>query len=59
VVFTIQNSYSYRRSGGLDKVSYTDDGRHLKTAFFDRKGRLIKIQYYDKKSSNDDKIEIY
>ncbi|NQZ36553.1 MAG: hypothetical protein HRT58_12850 [Crocinitomicaceae bacterium] len=36
-----------------------DDDRHHKTAFVDRKGRLIKIQYYDKKSSNDDKIEIY
>lgn len=57
--FYDSKNYSYRRSGSLDKVIYMDDGRQHKTAFFDRKGRLIKVQYYDKKSSNIDKIEIY
>ncbi|MGU3376106.1 hypothetical protein [Chryseobacterium sp. M5A1_1a] len=51
--------YNYKRNGNLETIHYQEDGRNLKTEFFDSEKRLTKIRYLNKKSSNTEKIEIY
>lgn len=51
--------YSYTKSGSLDVIHYMEDGRNLKTEYYDSKQRLTKIRYLDKKSEGVTKIEIY
>lgn len=51
--------YSYTKSGSLDVIHYMEDGRNLKTEYYDSKQRLTKITYLDKKSEGITKIEIY
>nr|WP_315029256.1 hypothetical protein [uncultured Chryseobacterium sp.] len=51
--------YSYKSNGNLDTIHYQEDGRNLKTEFFDNKSRLKKIIYFNKKSADKEKVEIY
>ncbi len=57
--FYTSKDYYYKRNECLDAIHYTVDGRHHKTEHFDRKKRLSRIRYFDKKSSDTEKIEIY
>lgn len=57
--FYNSKSYLYRENGTLETIHYQEDGRNLKTEFFDRNKQLTKIKYLNKKSSDTDKIEIY
>jgi hypothetical protein len=51
--------YSYKSNGNLELIHYTEDGRNNKIEFFDSKKRLTEVTYFDKKSSNKTKVEIY
>lgn len=55
----ITQSYSYKSNGKLKAIHYMEDGRNSKLELYDRKKRLKEIIYYDKKSSDKTKIEIY
>lgn len=57
--FYNSKDYSYRKNGSLDLIHYMKDGRNYKTEYFDRKKRLTKIRYFDKRSGNLEKIELY
>lgn len=52
-------NYTYKRNGNLETIHYQEDGRNLKTEYFDGEKRLTKIRYLNKKSSDIEKIEIY
>lgn len=51
--------YSYNDNGDLTTIHYMEDGRNLKTETYDKKKRLEKIRYIDKKSEQTTKIEFY
>ena len=57
--FYNSKNYSYKNSGRLNTIHYQEDGRNMKTEVFDNKKRLKEIIYFDKKSSDKTKIEIY
>lgn len=57
--FYNSKKYSYKNSGKLNTIHYQEDGRNLKTEVFDNEKKLKKVIYFDKKSSNKTKIEIY
>jgi hypothetical protein len=57
--FYNSKKYSYQNSGKLNTIHYQEDGRNLKTEVFDNKKKLKKVLYFDKKSSNKTKVEIY
>lgn len=57
--FYNSKNYGYKRNGNLETIHYQEDGRNLKTEYFDREKRLTKIRYLNKKSSDTEKIEIY
>ena len=57
--FYNSKSYSYKSNGKLKAIHYMEDGRNSKLELYDRKKRLKEITYYDKKSSDKTKIEIY
>lgn len=57
--FYNSKTYSYKKNGDLETIHYMEDGRNLKTEHYDRKKRLSKIRYIDKKSESTTKIEIY
>ncbi|UNY99843.1 hypothetical protein MQE36_05720 [Zhouia spongiae] len=57
--FYNSKNYYYRKNGNLDLIHYMKDGRNYKSEHFDRKRRLTKIRYFDLKSSDIKKIEIY
>ena len=57
--FYDEKSYYYRNNGKLKMIHYMKDGRNDKTESYDRKKRLTEITYFDKKSSNKEKVEIY
>lgn len=52
-------SYYYKDNGRLKTIHFMKDGRNDKVEFYDRKRRLNSITYYDKKSSDKSKVEIY
>jgi hypothetical protein len=52
-------SYFYESNGNLELIHYMEDGRNNKTEFFDSKKRLTEVTYFDKKSSDKTKVEIY
>lgn len=52
-------SYSYKKNGNLRTKHYQEDGRNLKTEFFNNDRQLTEIKYFDKKSSGIEKVEIY
>ena len=51
--------FSYKKNGHLQTIHYQEDGRNLKTEFFAGDGQLTQIKYFNKKSSDIDKVEIY
>lgn len=51
--------YFYRNNGNLKSIHYMEDGRNNKIELFDNKKRVTEITYFDKKSSDKTKIEIY
>ena len=57
--FYNSKSYSYKSNGKLKAIHYMEDGRNSKLELYDRKKSLKEIIYYDKKSSDKTKIEIY
>ncbi|MBP2618130.1 hypothetical protein [Chryseobacterium jejuense] len=57
--FYNSKTYFYKENGNLETIHYQEDGRNLKTEFFDRDQQLTKIRYFNKKSSDTDKIEVY
>ncbi|NRS90337.1 hypothetical protein HNQ02_003277 [Flavobacterium sp. 7E] len=58
-VFYNKKKYFYKNNGNLKAIHYMEDGRNSKYEIYDSKKRLKKITYYDKKSSEKLKIEIY
>ena len=52
-------SYFYESNGNLKSIHYVEDGRNNKIEFFDSEKRLKEVTYFDKKSSNKTKVEIY
>ena len=57
--FYNSKNYSYKSSGKLNTIHYQEDGRNLKIEFFDNGKKLKEVIYFDKKSSDKTKIEIY
>lgn len=57
--FYNSKDYYYNRNGCLNIIHYMVNGRSYKTEHYDRKKRLKEIRYFDKKSSDTEKIEIY
>ncbi|SDJ32184.1 hypothetical protein [Chryseobacterium jejuense] len=57
--FYNSKTYFYKENGNLETIHYQEDGRNLKTEFFDRDKQLTKIRYFNKKTSDTDKIEVY
>lgn len=57
--FYNSKSYSYDSDGALKSIHYMEDGRNKKTELFDRKKRITQITYFDKKSSDKIKVEVY
>ncbi|WP_347217795.1 hypothetical protein [Chryseobacterium sp.] len=57
--FYNSKTYLYKKNGNLETIHYQEDGRNLKTEFFNSEKQLTKIKYFNKKSSDTDKIEIY
>lgn len=57
--FYDSKTYRYKKNGSLISIHYQLAGRNFKTAYYDRKKRLKKITYYNLKSSDTEKIEIY
>ncbi|WP_300675305.1 hypothetical protein [Soonwooa sp.] len=57
--FYNSKSYSYRNNGRVRSMHEIRDGRSYKTEIYDRKGKIDEIIYFDKKSGNKQKVEIY
>lgn len=57
--FYNSKTYFYKKNGTLETIHYQEDGRNLKTEFFNSDQQLTQIKYFNKKSSDTDKIEIY
>ncbi|AYN02539.1 hypothetical protein [Chryseobacterium sp. 3008163] len=57
--FYNEKSYYYKRNGNLKTIHYMKDGRNDKVELYDNKKRLTEITYFDKKSSDKEKVEIY
>lgn len=57
--FYNQKTYSYKKNGKLETKHVQEDGRNLKTEFFNNDGQLTEIKYFNKKSSDIEKVEIY
>ncbi|MFD2909421.1 hypothetical protein ACFSX9_11845 [Flavobacterium ardleyense] len=51
--------YYYKKNGKLKMTNVQKDGRMFKTEYFNSKKRIKEIKYYDKKSSDTDRIEMY
>ncbi|WP_163410813.1 hypothetical protein [Flavobacterium ajazii] len=52
-------SYYYKSNGNLKSIHYMKDGRNHKTELFDNKKRLTEIMFYDQKTGDRTKVEIY
>jgi len=57
--FYNSKDYYYNGNGCLNTIHYMLNGRNYKTEHYDRRKKLNKIRYFDKKSSDTEKIEIY
>lgn len=57
--FYNSKNYTYKTNGKLQSVVYMVDGRHSKTELFDTKEKPKEIIYFDKKSAEKTKIELY
>ena len=57
--FYNSKSYFYKSNGKLKAIHYMEDGRNKKVELFDSKKRLTQITYFDKRSSDKTKVEIY
>lgn len=57
--FYNSKSYRYKTNGNLKSIHNMNDGRNDKIEFFDRKKRVTEITYFDKKTSDKEKVEIY
>ncbi|MBE0392215.1 hypothetical protein [Flavobacterium sp. PL002] len=57
--FYDSKNYNYKNNGKLAFIHYQEDGRNLKTEYFDSKKRLKSIRYLNKKSGEISKIENY
>jgi len=57
--FYNSKTYQYKSNGNLESIHYMVNGRSSKTELFDRKKRVSEITYYDKKTSDKAKVEIY
>lgn len=57
--FYNSKSYSYKGNGKLEAIHYMEDGRNKKLEIFNSKEKLEEVKYYDKKSSNITKVEMY
>jgi hypothetical protein len=57
--FYNSKDYFYESNGNLDAIHYMVDGRSNKTESFDSKKRLTEVIYFNEKSSNKTKVEIY
>lgn len=51
--------YFYKKNGRLNSVHYQEDGRNFKLEQFAKDGQLTKITYFNKKTGEKEKIEIY
>lgn len=51
--------YYYKKNGVLESMYSQDEGRNSKTEFYDKRKRITKINYYDKKSGDLSIVEIY
>lgn len=52
-------SYYYKDNGKLSSIHYQVDGRNYKTEVYDSNRQLKEIIYFNKKSSDKEKVEIY
>lgn len=57
--FYNSKSYYYKNNGKLRSIHYQVDGRNFKTELFNRKRELTEIIYFNKKSGDREKVEIY
>lgn len=51
--------YYYKKSGVLESMHSQDEGRNSKTEFYDKRKRITKIKYYNRKSGDLSTVEIY
>ncbi|UIR56794.1 hypothetical protein LZQ00_03010 [Sphingobacterium sp. SRCM116780] len=57
--FYNSKTYTYKNNGHLATIHYQEDGRNVKTEFFDQEKRLEKIRYIDKKAEETTKLKFY
>lgn len=57
--FYDSKSYSYRKNGSVISMNQQIDGRNYKTEIYNRKEKLEEVIYYEKKSGDRQKVEIY
>lgn len=57
--FYNSKSYYYKDNGRLNSIHYQVDGRNFKTELFNRKKELTEVIYFNKKSGDKEKEEIY
>ncbi len=57
--FYNEKSYYYKKNGNLKTIHYIKDGRNDKVELYDNKRRIREITYFDNKSSDKEKVEIY
>lgn len=57
--FYNSKSYYYKDNGKLSAIHYQVDGRNFKTELYNRKKVLTEVIYFNKKSGDKEKVEIY
>ena len=57
--FYNSKSYYYKDNGNLSSTHYQVDGRNFKTELYNRKRTLTEVIYFNKKSGDKEKVEIY
>ena len=57
--FYNSKSYYYKDNGNLSSTHYQVDGRNFKTELYNRKRILTEVIYFNKKSGDKEKVEIY
>lgn len=56
--YNVKN-YRYNHNGSLEAIHYQEDGRNLKIEFYDQNRQLTQITWFNKKSSDKEKVEFY
>lgn len=56
--YNVKN-YRYNDNGSLKAIHYQEDGRNLKIEFYDQNRQLTQITWFNKKSSDKEKVEFY